>query len=285
MTCLTLLSHGRDHMASIDVNGTTLRYEDEGPRDAHAIVMSPSMFFDVRMFAAQAAALSDRFRVVRYDHRGQGESARDLRERLDMDTLADDAAALIEALELGRCTFVGNSMGGFVGLRLAARRPDLIASAVLMGTSADVEEQADAMDGLVDVLAQQGIEPVLDGVLHFMMGDTTLTDPARADVLAEVTALLRSRTPEYADAAWNIAHRLPVLDELGSIDVPVLVVAGTEDHTYPPHKSQQIVDAIPGANLEIMERTGHVHAMENPDAVIEVLERHLAALSLRGVLA
>lgn len=265
-------------MPRIDVNGTTLHYEDEGPRDAHAVVMSPSMFFDVRMFAAQAAALSDRFRVVRYDHRGQGQSARDARENLDMDTLAEDAAALIEQLGLAPCTFVGNSMGGFVGLRLAARRPELIASAVLMGTSADAEEQAEEMDALVDVLAQQGIEPVLDGVLHFMMGDTTLTDPSRADVLHEVTTLLRSRGPEYADAAWNIAHRTPVLDEIGAIAAPVLVVAGAEDHTYPPHKSQQIVDAVPSATFELMERTGHVHAMENPDAVVEVLERHLSSL-------
>jgi 3-oxoadipate enol-lactonase len=242
--------------------------------------MSPSMFFDTRMFAAQAAALGDRYRVVRYDHRGQGESARDVRENLDMDTLSEDAAALIEALELGQVTFVGNSMGGFVGLRLAARRPDLIASAVLMGTSADVEEQADEMDGLVEVLHEQGIEPVLDGVLQFMMGDTTLTDPSRAEVLQEVTALLRTRTPEYADAAWHIAHRLPVLDELGSITVPVVVVAGTEDHTYPPPKSQQIADGIAGSRLEMMKRTGHVHAMENPEAVIDVLERHLASLDL-----
>lgn len=265
-------------MPTIAVNGTTLHYVDEGPRDARTLVLSPSMFFDTRMFAAQAAALSDRFRIIRYDHRGQGESARDSRDKLDMDTLSEDAAALIEDLELGRCTFVGNSMGGFVGLRLAARRPDLIASAVLMGTSADVEEQADEMDGLVEVLAEHGMEPVIDGVLHFMMGDTTLTDPSRAEVLAEVTALLRSRTPEYADAAWNIAHRLDVLDELAGIRVPILVVAGTEDHTYPPHKSQQIVDGVPGARLEMMERTGHVHALENPKAVNAVLEKHLADL-------
>lgn len=267
-------------MAMIDINDTTIHFVDEGPRDAHAIVMSPSMFFDTRMFAAQAEALSDRYRVVRYDHRGQGESARDIRAKLDMDTLSEDAAALIEALDLGRVTFVGNSMGGFVGLRLAARRPDLIASAVLMGTSADVEEQVEDMDGLVEVLAEHGIEPVLDGVLHFMMGDTTLTDPARAGVLAEVTALLRTRTREYADAAWHIAHRLPVLDELSAISVPVVVVAGTEDHTYPPPKLQQIADGIGGSSLEMMEHTGHVHAMENPEAVIDVLERHLATLDV-----
>ncbi|MCZ4491526.1 MAG: alpha/beta hydrolase, partial [Conexibacter sp.] len=171
-------------MPSIDVNGTTLHYLDDGPRDAPALVFSPSMFFDGRMFAAQAEAFADRYRIIRYDNRGQGQSARHPREELDMDTQAQDAAALIEALELAPVTFVGNSMGGFIGLRLAARRPDLLASAVVMGTSADAEESADEMDGLLAVLAEQGMEPVIDGVLQFMMGDTTLTDPSRAEILA-----------------------------------------------------------------------------------------------------
>jgi len=265
-------------MPMIDVNGTTLHYIDEGPRAAPCLVMSPSMFFDVQMFSAQSDALSDRYRIVRYDHRGQGDSARHQRDELDMDTLTDDAAALIEALELAPVVFVGNSMGGFVGLRLAARRPDLLRSVVVMGTSADVEEQAEAMDGLVDALSEHGIEAVLDGVLQFMMGDTTLMNPKRADVLAEVTALLKTRTPEYADAAWHIAHRKSILDELPSIKVPLLVVAGTEDHTYPPVKSEQIAGLVSHAELVYMPETGHVHAMENPDEVTALLERHLAAV-------
>jgi 3-oxoadipate enol-lactonase len=266
-------------MPKIDVNGTTLHYLDEGPVDAPTLVFSPSMFFDVRMFAAQAAHFSDRYRVVRYDHRGQGDSARAPRAQLDMDTLTEDAAALIEALDLAPCTFVGNSMGGFVALRLAARRPDLIRSAVVMGTSADVEEQADSMDQLIAALEEHGMSAVIDGVLQFMMGDTTLNDPSRAEILANVTELLSSRTPEYADAAWNIAHRKGILDELPNITVPLLVVAGTEDHTYPPPKSEQIVALVPGAQLQLMEKTGHVHAVENPEAVHRVLEAHLAGLA------
>ncbi len=265
-------------MPKIEVNGTTLHYLDEGPVNAPAIVFSPSMFFDVRMFSAQAAAFSDRYRVVRYDHRGQGESARAPREKLDMDTLTEDAAALIEALKLAPCTFVGNSMGGFIALRLAARRPDLLRSVVVMGTSADVEERAELMDQLIEALEKHGMGAVTDGVLQFMMGDTTLTDPSRAKILASVTELLLSRTPEYADAAWNIAHRKGILDELPGIRVPLLVIAGTEDHTYPPPKSEQIVALVPGAKLEYMERTGHVHAVENPEAVNRLLEGHLSGL-------
>ena len=265
-------------MAKIDVNGTTINYLDEGPAEAQALVFSPSMFFDVRMFSAQAAAFSDRYRVVRYDHRGQGDSARSPRENLDMDTLAEDTAALIEALNLAPCTFVGNSMGGFIALRLAARRPDLIKSAVVMGTSADIEEQADTMDQLIEVLEEHGMEPVVEGVLQFMMGDTTLNDPSREKILSSVKELLLSRTKEYADAAWNIAHRKGILDELPGIKVPLLVIAGTEDHTYPPPKSEQIAKLVPGAQLEYMEKTGHVHAVENPEAVNRLLEVHLAKL-------
>ena len=265
-------------MPTIAVNGTEIFYIDEGPRDAPAIVCSASMFFDADMFAAQAEAFAGAYRVIRYDHRNQGRSAKAPRDQLDMDTLSEDAAALIEALDAAPCTFVGNSMGGFIALRLAARRPDLIRSIVVMGSSADAEEQTEAMDGLIEIVEAQGLEPVVDAVLHFMLGDTTLNDPSRAPILAKVRAMLLSRTPDYANSVWHIAHRKGVLDEIGKIAAPTLIVAGTEDHTYPPEKSEQMAAMIPGARLIRMEKTGHVHAVENPEAVNAALKEHLEAL-------
>jgi 3-oxoadipate enol-lactonase len=108
------------------------------------------------------------------------------------------------------------------------------------------------MDALAAIVAEQGIEPVIDGVLYFMLGDT--------------------------DAAWHIAHRPAILDELSTISVPLTIVAGTEDHTYPPPKSEQIAQRVPHAELVLMERTGHVYALENPLAVNAVLHDHLTAL-------
>ena len=265
-------------MPMIAVNGTDIFYLDEGPRDAPALVFSASMFFDADMFSAQADAFSEEYRVIRYDHRGQGRSARAPRDQLDMDTLAEDAAALIEALGAAPCTFVGNSMGGFIALRLAARRPELIRSIVVMGSSADAEDHPEEMDRLVEVVKEHGVAPALEPVLHFMLGDTTLTAPERAPILESVKALLLSRTPEYADAAWQIAHRKSVLEEIGAIARPTLIVAGTEDHTYPPHKSERMAALIPGSKLIRMEKTGHVHAVENPSAVNAALREHLAAL-------
>ena len=263
-------------MALIDVNGTQLHYLDDGPRDAPAIVFSNSMFFDVTMFEQQATAFADRYRIIRYDHRGQGGSAKEPRDKLDMDTLAEDTAALIEALGIEKCCFVGNSMGGFIGLRLAARRPDLIASAVIMGSSADAEVSVAAMDVVVDIIEQNGMVPVVEDVLYFMLGDTTLNNPERATIKQRVSKMLESRTPDYADSVWNIAHRSPVTGELANIKVPILVVAGDEDHTYPPDHSQRIADGIAGAKYELMTQTGHVHAVERPDAVNDLLRQHLA---------
>ena len=83
-------------MPLIDINGTQINYLDEGLKSAPAIILSTSMFFDVDMFEEQAKTFADRFRVIRYDHRGQN-SAPSPRSLLDMETLTKDVEALIEA--------------------------------------------------------------------------------------------------------------------------------------------------------------------------------------------
>src|SRR6476660_4847171 len=91
------------------------------------IVFSHGLLWSGRMFDAQASALKKSYRVIRYDHRGQGKSATSPTP-YDMEQLADDAATLIQNLKASPCHFVGLSMGGFVGLRLALERPDLLKS-------------------------------------------------------------------------------------------------------------------------------------------------------------
>ena len=124
-------------MPTIRVNGVDLYYESHGT-GAECLVFSHGLLMSGAMFRAQVEHFSGRFRVVVYDHRGQGRSEV-TRGGYTMDNLAVDAASLIEGLELGPCHFAGLSMGGFVGLRLAARRPELLRSCILLETSADPE--------------------------------------------------------------------------------------------------------------------------------------------------
>ena len=124
-------------MPTIKVNGVELFYEESGS-GPETIVFSHGLLMDHSMFDLQRAAFEDRYRVIAYDHRGQGQSAV-TGSGYDMDTVTKDAAGLIEALHAGPCHFAGLSMGGFVGMRLAARRPELASTLTLMNTGAGKE--------------------------------------------------------------------------------------------------------------------------------------------------
>src|SRR5439155_14243004 len=198
-------------MPTLTTDATSIYYEDEGPREAPALVFSHSLFFGHWMFEGQAAAFASHYRVIRYDHRGQGRSARHPREELDMDTLADDAAQLIERLQLGPCMFCGISMGGFVALRLAARRPELLSAVVVAGSSGDREHRIDEFDPLIEQLSQGGVSPVLDVISHIMLGETTLSDPTRARLLGQTRERLAEVGPDISDPAWQVVHRRSIL--------------------------------------------------------------------------
>src|SRR5271156_3136985 len=98
-------------MPYILVNGVNLYYEDTG-HGRETIVFAHGLLWSGKMFAAQVAHLKDRYRVITYDHRGQGKS--EVTESgYDMDSLAEDEAALIKALGAAPCHVAGLSMGGF----------------------------------------------------------------------------------------------------------------------------------------------------------------------------
>ena len=126
-------------MPDITLNGARIYYEEVGS-GAETLVFSHGLLMSGDMFSEQVAALSGRYRCICYDHRGQARSEVS-DEGYDMDALTDDAAELIKALDAAPCHFAGLSMGGFVGMRLAIRRPALLKSLILMETTADPEPE------------------------------------------------------------------------------------------------------------------------------------------------
>jgi 3-oxoadipate enol-lactonase len=266
-------------MSMIAVNGTQLWVEDEGA--GPPIMFSHSLFFDSGMFVHQAAAFAPTHRVIRYDHRGQGRSDPAPRADLDIDQLTRDAAALIEALDAGPCHFVGNSLGGFVALRLAARRPDLVRSVAILGSSGEAEHRAAEFAPLVEAMRSHGAAPLIATLMHIMFGDTYLADPARAAERAHWQAKLQALPPAIADAAHAVVFRAPVLDELAACRVPVLAVAGAEDHAYGPPEAAAVARAAGGRAVTV-PRAGHSVALEAPDAVNDLLRGHFAASSARA---
>jgi 3-oxoadipate enol-lactonase len=242
------------------------------------IVFSHSLFFDLTMFDAQAAFFAPTHRVVRYDHRGQGRS--DAAGPLDIDTLTADAIALIEGLGAGPVHFAGNSLGGFVALRLAARRPDLVQSVAVLGSSGEAEHRQAEFAPLVEAMREQGTAPLIDTLMHIMFGDTFLADPARADQRAHWHAKLSALPNSIADAAREVVFRAPVLAELQGCRVPVLAIAGAEDHAYGPREAANIATASGGRAVTV-PKAGHSVALEEPEAANALLAAHIAASEQR----
>jgi 3-oxoadipate enol-lactonase len=241
-------------MAMVEVNGTSLHVEDTGVASTgETVVFSHGLLWNTELFAPQIAALRDRYRCVAWDHRGQGRSAADWRHCIDMELLWQDAVALLEKLDIGPVHFCGLSMGGFVAMRMAARRPDLVRSLMLLETSAEEEPRANVPRYrlLTRVTRLLGPRVVASRVAPIMFGKSFLADRAR-----------RAERDRYVVVA------------------PTLVVVGDEDVATVPEKSERMVAAIAGARLVRVPRAGHSSSVEEPAAVTAALSSFL--LSLRS---
>jgi pimeloyl-ACP methyl ester carboxylesterase len=265
-------------MSHVLVNGVRLWVEDSGG-DHPPLVFSHGLLWSSRMFDAQVSALRGRYRCIAWDHRGQGGS--DVppgRAPITVEECYADGVELIERLGVGPVHFVGLSMGGFVGMRLAARRPDLVRSLVLLETSADPEpaEHVARYRRLAGVVRWLGPVPVASRVMPIMFGRTFLTDPARAEDRELWRAQLARNRRSIARAVLGVVERDGVYGELSRITAPTLVVVGSEDAATAPARSERLAAAIPGAQLTVVPAAGHSSTVEQPDRVTALLAEFLA---------
>jgi 3-oxoadipate enol-lactonase len=262
----------------IRCNGVDLAVEDSG-EGGSTVLFSHGLLYSLRMWDAQIAALRSRFRCVAYDHRGQGESESPT-TGLDMETLADDAVALIESLRIAPVHFVGMSMGGFVAMRVAARRPELVRSLVLVDTSAGPEpaENIPRYRRLEWVARWFGTWPVASRVEAIMHGASARKDPARAaDLRAWRERLLHADAAVMNRAVEGVLTRESALPLLPRIRCPTLVMVGEEDVATVPARSEELAAGIAGARLVRIPRAGHMSPIDAPEAVTAELRAFLEA--------
>jgi pimeloyl-ACP methyl ester carboxylesterase len=266
-------------MAKASINGVELYYEDTGG-GGPPVVFSHGLLWSGRMFADQVKALRGRYRCISYDHRGQGESSTSPTP-YDMDQLTDDAASLIQQLTASPCHFVGLSMGGFVGLRLALRRPDLLSSLTLIESAADAEPRLNIpkYKAMSLVARYLGYRPLLPAVMRIMFGPRFLKDPARQAQRREQEAQLLALQPARVEAALaSIIRRHPVADQLRQIATPTQVVHGSEDRAIVRARARRTCDAIRGARWVEVPGAGHTSSVEEPAAVTAALESFFASV-------
>lgn len=267
-------------MPTINVNNAEIYYEEHGA-GAETIVFAHGLLWSGEMFAAQVAALKNLYRVVTFDFRGQGKSEV-TRDGYDMDTLSVDAAALIEKLNCAPCHFAGLSMGGFIGMRLAIRRPELIKTLTLMETSADPEpaENVPRYKRLAFIARLFGFRLIANKVMPIMFGKAFMTDPARTALREEwKRKMIANNNVGITRAVKGVITRHGVYDDLDKISMPTLIIVGDQDTATVPAKSQRMHDRIKNSKLVIIKDAGHSSSIEEPEAVTGAMKEFFESLS------
>lgn len=262
------------------INGARLFYSDTGG-DHEMIVFAHGLGWSSRMYSAQIESLKKSYRCVAFDFRGQGMSETTA-DGYDIDELTDDTIEFITWISPKPVHFVGLSMGGFVGMRLAARHPDLIKSLTLLNTSGDSEPFAKRLKYQLMALAVKfiGLKVVLSATMRVMFGKSFLNDEARKHEIEHWrNELLSNCRTGIVRAIHGVIRRSSILPEINQIKAPTLVIAGEEDTATPPRCGKQICQSIPGASIASIAACGHSSTIEAPEQVNTAMLQFLESVN------
>jgi proline iminopeptidase len=237
--------------------------------------------------------LADRFTLVFYDHRCNGRSVGAPVSSMTWENLTADADALRQKLGFDRWAVLGHSFGGQVALEYALRYPDSLSHLVLLDTGGDSRW---SQHNAADLLAKRGLSPEkVELVRRWFNGEFEPNEMFR--ILMRIGEAyyhhpsLRLLARDVIHGAWrtklrpealifagrHLARGWTVMDRLGEITVPTLVMAGRDDFVFPPEHQLELAAGIPNARLRIIERAGHDPHSEQPAEVMEAVSDFISA--------
>lgn len=250
-------------MAFVRAGDLVVHYELCGPEDGPVVLLNNSVGTNFHVWDLQAAALSSRFRVLRYDMRGHGLTDCPAGP-YTIAQLGDDARALLDALDVDTAHVVGLSIGGLVAQRLAATAPGRVRSLVLCDT-ANVIGPPSRWDDRIAAVSAGGLATIVDGVMKVWF---TAGFPSSHPEVARGFANMLTRSPLAGYIACCHALRNADLRaDDAKIACPTLVVVGDQDASTSPAMARELCAAIKGARLEIITNAAHIPTVEQPEAL------------------
>jgi len=248
-----------------------LHHRLDGAADAPVVMLSNSLGTALEMWDDHVPILGERFRVLRYDQRGHGRSPAPLGP-YSIDALGRDALELIDRLGLERVSFCGVSLGGMVGMWLAASAPERIDRLVLCCTSPHLPPRDTWIERAATV-REQGMAAVVDASLARWF--TPAAVKRRPEAVERCRRGLLDTDPEgYAGCCEAIAdHDLRA--QLVSIRAPTLVIAAADDPSAPPEHGRLISESVAGARLDVLPEGRHLVAVERPEELGPLVLEHV----------
>jgi len=264
-----------------DLGDGTLYYEIAG--EGEALVLSHAAFVDSRMFDALMPTLTQRFRVLRYDMRGYGQSSPVTAPACRR----EDLTRLIDHLEITRAHMVGCSNGGEIMLDIAIEQPERVASLTMVcSTPSGFEMVGEPPRYVMEMMgaAQAGDIDTVNELQTRIWFDGMYREPDQMDAGLRAKLLAMNRIP-VSQATFFIADNAPVnpltppaITRLSDVTVPVLVVVGSLDHPEISRAADVILGGVQHAHKLVMEGTGHVPSYEQPEAFNAALLEFIGGL-------
>ena len=263
-------------MPTLNANGVELFYEEQGV--GSPLILIQGLTYATPMWHWQVDELKKHFRVVAFDNRGSGQSAKpDVPYSIKM--FAEDAVALMDALGIRQGAVLGISMGGLIAQELALSFPDrvthLILCCTLFGGPSAVQPSNETLAYLAQFSENPSDDLVRQGIAYGTAPGFLERHPDRVALLTEFKQ--QTRPPRYAYFRQLLSGiGFSSEDRFGNLRIPTLILAGSDDRIVPGENAQSLHKLIAGSQLMMINDTGHHPHMEHPEvfnqAVIQFIQ-------------
>ncbi|QDY69089.1 3-oxoadipate enol-lactonase [Qingshengfaniella alkalisoli] len=242
-----------------------IHYKLDGAAKSNTVLFINSLGTDLRMWDAVVAQLPTGMRVVRFDKPGHGLSA-DRGAPFDIDDMADDAMALLDAVDVDQAVVVGCSIGGMIAQSICLRYTDRVTGVVFSNTAPKIGTAESWADRIRQV-RENGINAISDAVL-----DRWFAPALRASDACNAWKMMLERTTVdgYAGCCRAIS-RADYSARIGDVHLPALVLAGAQDQATPSDQVKAFADEMPQARFTEFDACGHIPAIEQPEATARAL--------------
>ncbi|MGV9992461.1 bifunctional 3-oxoadipate enol-lactonase/4-carboxymuconolactone decarboxylase PcaDC [Streptomyces sp. NPDC003374] len=249
----------------------TLQYRFDGPEDAPVLILGPSLGTTWHMWDRQVPELAQQWRVLRFDLPGHGGAP--AYPAGSVSDLADRLLATVDALGVQRFGYAGCALGGAVGVELALRHPERLASLALIAASPRFGT-ADEFRQRGVIVRTNGLDPIArTSPDRWFTAGFAAAQPAITDWAVQ---MVRTTDPGCYISACEALAAFDVRPELGRVGVPTLVLVGSEDQVTGPAEARTLVAGIPDARLAVVPGASHLVPVEQPAAVTDLLVRHFS---------
>ncbi len=245
----------------VEANGCVFECRIDGDAGSW-VTLSHGLATDMSMWDELAEALRNRFRVLRYDARGHGQS-RSTPGDYTLSLLVADVVGILDALNIDQTHFVGLSMGGMVAQGLMLDHPHRVRSAIIADSRhTTTTEFTKAWHARAATVRKEGVEEIVNSTVErWSSSGLSERNPA---VIRRMQKMIRATSADgYCGCAAALA-RLAYGSRLGEISCPVLVVCGSEDHGAPPENTRQMHRMIPNSEFLEIPQAGHIANIEQP---------------------